>query len=84
TDAVLDEVATWQSRPLEPVYPLVFFDALRVKIRDEGHVRNKAIYGAIDDKAAEAALTTFEGGFWGRKFPVVAQIWRRAWQEVIP
>lgn len=43
----------------------------------------KAIYGAIDDKAAEAALTTFEGGFWGRKFPVVAQIWRRAWQEVI-
>ena len=34
--------------------------------------------------AAEAALTTFEGGFWGRKFPVVAQIWRRAWQEVIP
>ncbi|UIK01145.1 IS256 family transposase (plasmid) [Rhizobium leguminosarum] len=181
TDAVLDEVATWQSRPLEPVYPLVFFDALRVKIRDEGHVRNKAvhialgvrgdgtkeilglwietnegakfwlrvmnemknrgvediliavvdglkgfpdainavfaqttvqtcivhllrnsldfaswkdrkdlarelkaIYGAIDDKAAEAALTTFEGGFWGRKFPAVAQIWRRAWQEVIP
>ena len=181
TDAVLDEVAIWQSRPLEPVYPLVFFDALRVKIRDEGHVRNKAvhialgvrgdgtkeilglwietnegakfwlrvmnelknrgvediliavvdglkgfpeainavfaettvqtcivhllrnsldfaswkdrkdlarelksIYGAIDDKAAETALTTFEGGFWGRKFPAVAQIWRRAWQEVIP
>lgn len=181
TDAVLDEVAIWQARPLEPVYPLVFFDALRVKIRDEGHVRNKAvhialgvrgdgtkevlglwietnegakfwlrvmnemknrgvediliavvdglkgfpeainavfaettvqtcivhllrnsldfaswkdrkdlarelksIYGAIDDKAAEAALTTFENGFWGRKFPAIAQIWRRAWQEVIP
>jgi putative transposase len=181
TDAVLDEVATWQSRPLEPVYPLVFFDALRVKIRDEGHVRNKAvhialgvrgdgtkeilglwietnegakfwlrvmnelknrgvediliavvdglkgfpeainavfaettvqtcivhllrnsldfaswkdrkdlarelksIYGALDDKAAEAALSSFENGFWGRKFPAVAQIWRRAWQEVIP
>lgn len=181
TDAVLDEVSIWQSRPLEPVYPLVFFDALRVKIRDEGHVRNKAvhialgvrgdgtkeilglwietnegakfwlrvmnelknrgvediliavvdglkgfpeainavfaettvqtcivhllrnsldfaswkdrkdlarelklIYGAIDDKAAEAALTTFENGFWGRKFPAIAQIWRRAWQEVIP
>jgi len=44
----------------------------------------KSIYGAIDDKAAEAAPTTFEGGFWGRKFPAVAQIWRRAWQEVIP
>ncbi|WP_392710447.1 IS256 family transposase [Rhizobium ruizarguesonis] len=181
TDAVLDEVAIWQARPLEPVYPLVFFDALRVKIRDEGHVRNKAvhialgvrgdgtkeilglwietnegakfwlrvmnemknrgvediliavvdglkgfpeainavfaettvqtcivhllrnsldfaswkdrkdlarelksIYGSIDDKAAEAALTTFENGFWGRKCPAIAQIWRRAWQEVIP
>jgi len=34
TDAVLEEVAAWQARPLEPVYPLVFFDALRVKIRD--------------------------------------------------
>ena len=34
TDAVLDEVAIWQARPLEPVYPLVFFDALRVKIRE--------------------------------------------------
>jgi transposase-like protein len=44
----------------------------------------KSIYGAIDDRAAEAALMTFEGGFWGRKFPAVAQIWRRAWQEVIP
>jgi len=36
TDAILEEIATWQDRPLEPVYPLVFFDALRVKIRDEG------------------------------------------------
>ncbi|MGZ2402862.1 transposase-like protein [Rhizobium ruizarguesonis] len=36
------------------------------------------------NNAAEAALTTFEGGFWGRKFPAVVQIWRRAWQEVIP
>ena len=47
TDAVLDEVAAWQGRPLEPVYPLVFFDALRVKIRDEGLVRNKAVYVAL-------------------------------------
>jgi putative transposase len=47
TDAVLDEVAAWQARPLEPVYPLVFFDALRVKIRDEGLVRNKAVHIAL-------------------------------------
>ena len=47
TDAVLDEVRDWQNRPLDPVYPVVFFDALRVKIRDEGTVKNKAIYVAL-------------------------------------
>src|ERR1700712_1617360 len=51
TDAVLDEVAAWQSRPLEAVYPLVFFDALRVKIRDEGLVRNKAVHIALGVRA---------------------------------
>jgi putative transposase len=47
TDAVLEEVAAWQNRPLEPVYAIVFFDCLRVKIRDEGTVKNKAVYLAI-------------------------------------
>lgn len=47
TDAVLEEVGAWQSRPLESVYAIVFFDALRVKIRDEGTVKNKAVYLAI-------------------------------------
>jgi putative transposase len=47
TDAVVTEVTAWQSRPLEPMYPVVFFDALRVKIRDEGLVRSKAIYLAL-------------------------------------
>ena len=181
TDAVLDEIATWQARPLEPVYPLVFFDALRVKIRDEGLVRNKAvhialgvradgtkeilglwleqnegakfwlrvmnelrnrgvedvllavvdglkgfpeailavfpdaqvqtcivhllrhsldfvsykdrkavatalkdIYRAVDAGAAETALTAFEGGEWGCKYPAIGQSWRRAWGEVVP
>jgi putative transposase len=51
TDAVLDEIATWQARPLEPVSPLVFFDALRVKIRDEGLVRNKAVHIALGVRA---------------------------------
>jgi putative transposase len=181
TDAVLDEVAAWQARPLEPTYPLVFFDALRVKIRDEGTVRNKAvhialgvradgtkeilglwleqnegakfwlrvmnelrnrgvedilmavvdglkgfpdaitavfpdamvqtcivhllrnsldfvsfkdrktvatalkdIYRAVDAEAGEKALTAFEEGDWGRKYPAIGQSWRRAWPEVIP
>jgi len=51
TDAVLEEVAAWQARPLEAIYPLVFFDALRVKIRDEGLVRNKAVHIALGVRA---------------------------------
>jgi len=47
TDAVLDEVREWQNRPLDAVYPVVFFDALRVKIRDESVVKNKAVYVAL-------------------------------------
>lgn len=51
TDAVLEMVGEWQNRPLEASYPLVFFDALRVKIRDEGLVRNKAVYIALGVQA---------------------------------
>ncbi len=47
TDAVLDEVREWQNRPLDPLYPVIFFDALRDKIRDDGLVRNKAVYIAL-------------------------------------
>jgi putative transposase len=47
TDAVHAEVTAWQQRGLEPMYPVVFFDALRVKIRDEGTVRSKAVYLAL-------------------------------------
>jgi len=47
TDAVMAEVGAWQARPLEPMYPVVFFDALRVKIREDAVVRNKAIYLAL-------------------------------------
>ncbi len=181
TDAVLDEVQAWQGRPLESVYAVVYFDALRVKIRDEGTVRNKAVYLAIGIRCsgykeilglwieqtegakfwlkvmtelrtrgtedilvavvdglrgfpeaiesvfpevrvqtcivhlirhslkfaswkerkplaaalkliyraetAEAALhqlEEFEQGPWGRKYPTVAQSWRRQWEQVIP
>lgn len=181
TDAVLEEVAEWQNRPLDACYPLVFFDALRVKIRDEGFVRNKAVYVALgiqpdgtkeilglwieqtegakfwlrvmnelknrgvadiliavtdglqgfpdaitavfpqaivqtcivhlirhslefvswkdrkalvpalkavyrakDAEAGEKALSDFEKGFWGQKYPAIAQSWRRAWDRVIP
>lgn len=149
TDEVLDEVAQWQQRPLEPMYPIVYFDALRLKIRDEGTVKNKAVYllknRGLDDvliavvdglrgfseaieagypqaqiqtcivhlfrnsttlaswkdrkelaaslkpvyQAANADLAAaahdeFEAGPWGTKFPTVASMWRRQWQQVIP
>jgi transposase-like protein len=47
TDGIVAEVTAWQSRPLERMYPVVFFDALRVKVRDEATVRSKAIYLAL-------------------------------------
>jgi len=47
TASMLEELHAWQNRPLEALYPIVFFDALRVKIRDEGAVKNKAVYLAL-------------------------------------
>ena len=181
TDSVIDEVSAWQSRPLEPTYAIVFFDALRVKIRDEGLVQNKSVYLALgvrpsghkevlglwieqtegakfwlrvmneikargttdiliavvdglkgfpeaitaafpdtvvqtcivhlirysmqfaswkerkaiaaqlkpiyratDAAAAASALDDFDQGPWGRKYPTIAQSWRRNWEAVIP
>jgi len=52
TDAVLDEVTAWQNRPLEPVYAIVFFDAVRVKIRDEG---NRPMIPVVDNSETDQA-----------------------------
>jgi putative transposase len=181
TDEVMEEVAQWQARPLDALYPIVYFDALRLKIRDEGTVRNKAVYLALgidvtgykhilglwieqtegakfwlkvfndlkqrgvgdiliavvdglrgfpeaieaafpqaqvqtcivhlirnslnfvgwkerkalaaelksiyqanNAEAAEAALNAFEQGPWGKKWPPIAQAWRRQWTQSIP
>lgn len=51
TDEVMEEVVQWQQRPLEPMYPIVYFDALRLKIRDQGTVKNKAAYLALGIRA---------------------------------
>jgi putative transposase len=47
TDAVIDEVRAWQSRPLDSLYPILYLDALQVKVKDQGRISNKAIYPAI-------------------------------------
>lgn len=181
TDRVLDDVREWQNRPLESVYPVAFFDALRVKIRSGASIKNmavhigigvrkdgtrevfgmwiaenegasfwasvfnslkargvediliavtdglkgmteaietvfpetlhqtcivhlirastafishkdrpevcrtlKPIYQAVDADAAERALEQFEASRMGQKYPAIAQVWRRAWAQVIP
>ncbi len=181
SDAVMDEVREWQNRPLDGLYPVVFFDALRIKIRDEGTVKNKAVYlalGVLPDgtkdilgiwieqsegakfwlrviteiknrgvsdiliavvdglkgfpeaitavfsqtqvqscvvhlirnslefvgwkdrktlaaelktiyraetaEKAKAALEAFSQGPWGKKYPPIALIWKRQWEQVIP
>lgn len=75
TAEVLEEVQTWQARPLEPRYIAVAFDALRVKIRDEGVVQNKAVYlalGVQPDGTKEVLgfwIAQTEGAaFWHRVF----------------
>jgi putative transposase len=78
TDAVQAEVTEWQNRPLERMYPLVFFDALRVRIRDEGTVRNKAVYLALGVAADDTREVL---GLWieqneGAKF------WRKVMNEL--
>ena len=47
TDAVLEEVKAWQARPLEELYPVIYLDALVVKVRDSHQVRNKAAHIAV-------------------------------------
>jgi transposase-like protein len=75
TDAVMAEVGAWQARPLEPMYPVVFFDALRVKIREDAVVRNKAIYlalGVLPDGTRDILGLWIEGTegakFWLKVF----------------
>jgi transposase-like protein len=75
TDEVMAEVTAWQGRPLEPMYPVVFFDALRVKIREEAVVRSKAVYlalGVLPDGTREVLglwIENTEGAkFWQRVF----------------
>lgn len=47
TDSVLEDVRAWQNRPLDRIYPIVFLDAIRIKVRQSGQIINKAVYMAI-------------------------------------
>jgi transposase-like protein len=62
TDAVLDEVRAWQSRPLDALYPILYLDALQVKVKSQGRVTNKAIYVTSHSKRMQVGITTLWGG----------------------
>ena len=78
TDEVIEEVTRWQARPLEAMYPIVYFDALRLKIRDGGTVRNKAVYLAlgIDARGYKDVLGMWIEESEGAKF------WLRVFNEL--
>ena len=87
TDAVLEDVAAWRTRPLESVYPIVYFDALQVKVREDRSVRNRACYLAVgvtvdgDREALGIWWQDTEGSkFW---LSVLNDLHRRGVQDVL-
>ena len=87
TDAVTDEVKAWQSRPLEPIYAIVFLDALYVKMRHEGRVENRAVYVAIgvDLEGRKEVLGLWTSANEGAKFwlAVLTELRNRGLKDVL-
>jgi putative transposase len=87
TDAVLDEVRAWQNRPLEPIYGIVFLDALYVKMRHEGRVENRAVYVAlgVDLEGRKEVLGLWTSGSEGAKFwlGVLTELKNRGVRDVL-
>jgi putative transposase len=86
TDAVLDEVRAWQSRPLDAVYPILYLEALQVKVKSQGRVVNKAIYLAfgvnrqgLKEGLGRGAAETEGAKFW---LSVVTELKNRGVQDV--
>ena len=87
TDAVMDEVKLWQSRPLDQVYPVIYFDALMVKIRADKQIVNKAIYLAlgINLEGEKELLGMWCNATEGAKFwlSVLTELKNRGLQDVL-
>ena len=87
TNAVIEKVDEWQTRPLEPVYPIVYMDCIRIKIREDNKVINKAVYLALGvDTAGQKDLL----GMWfseneGAKFwlNVLTELKNRGVQDIL-
>jgi putative transposase len=86
TDAVKEEVTAWQNRPIDAVYPILYLDALYVKIRDAGHIQNRAIYVAIgvNLQGRKEVLGLWMGQAEGAKFwlQVLTELQNRGLQDI--
>jgi putative transposase len=86
TDEVLEEVKTWQNRPLDNMYPVIFLDALVVKIRHEGRVDNRAVYVALglNEEGQKEVLGLWSSANEGAKFwlGVLTEIKNRGVRDV--
>jgi len=89
TDAVLEDVRAWQARPLEEVYPIVYLDAIHVKLRVSGHVQNQAVYLALainlEGQKELLGLWVGESGGEGSKFwlSVLTELKNRGLQDIL-
>lgn len=87
TDSVLEEVKAWQSRPLDAVYPIVYLDAIHVKMRSSGHVQNTAVYVAlaINLEGNKELLGLWVGENEGAKFwlSVLTELKNRGVQDIL-
>lgn len=86
TDAVLDEMKAWRERPLDAIYPIVYLDALMVKVRDNGHIVNKAVYLALGVRrdGTKEVMGLWLGESEGAKFwlSVVTQLKNRGVEDI--
>src|SRR5439155_6988076 len=86
TDAVIEEVQQWQSRPLEALYPIIYLDALYVKMRHEGRVENRAVYVAVGIKmdGLKDVLGLWTGNTEGSKFwlTILTELRNRGMKDV--
>lgn len=87
TDTVMDDVASWQSRPLDPVYPILYLDAIHLKMRHEGRVQNQAVYLAlgITLEGRKELLGLWIGETEGAKFwlGVMTELKNRGVQDIL-
>jgi putative transposase len=87
TDSVLEDVKAWQSRPLEAIYPIVYLDAIHVKMRSSGHVQNTAVYVAlaINLEGKKELLGLWVGENEGAKFwlSVLTELKNRGVQDIL-